>query len=120
VEPFISAELNEEEKHQLLELGNGDPEFRLAGVRKSQSGRFEATIYDRNMKKKVYVGMYTSMLEAARARDQKALDLGSMSTLNFPDMRAIQVSFFCRTAGNTFHLVIGIVMYLWKLLFKQV
>ena len=93
-EPFISAELNEEEKHQLLELGNGDPDFRLTGVRKSHSGRFEATIYDRNMRKKVYVGMYTSMLEAARARDQKALDLGSMSTLNFPDMRAIQVTDF--------------------------
>lgn len=91
-EPFIPAELNEEEKHQLLELGNGDPKFRLTGVRKSQSGRFEATIYDRSMKKKVYVGVYASMLEAARARDQKALDLGSMSTLNFPDMRSVQVN----------------------------
>ncbi|KAG0573861.1 hypothetical protein KC19_VG216000 [Ceratodon purpureus] len=91
-EPFISADLNEEEKLQLLELGNGDPEFRLAGVRKSQSGRFEATIYDRKVRKKVYVGMFSSMLDAARARDQKALDLGSMSTLNFPDMKDLQVS----------------------------
>lgn len=92
-EPFVAAELNEEEKKQLLELGKGDPEFRLTGVRKSQSGRFEATIYDRNMRKKVYVGMYNSMLEAARARDQKALDLGSMSTLNFPEMKEIQVNY---------------------------
>nr|XP_024381344.1 uncharacterized protein LOC112285068 isoform X3 [Physcomitrium patens] len=91
-ETSIFAELNEEEEQQLLEIGNGDPEFRLVGVRKSQSGRFEATIYDRSMRKKVYVGMYSSMLEAARARDQKALELGSMSTLNFPDMRALQAS----------------------------
>jgi len=90
-EPFIPGELNDEEKQQLLELGNGDPEFRLAGVRKSQSGRFEATIYDRSMRKKVYVGMYNSMLEAAHARDQKAVDLGSTSSLNFPDSKAVQV-----------------------------
>lgn len=90
-EPFIPGELNDEEKQQLLELGNGDPEFRLAGVRKSQSGRFEATIYDRSMRKKVYVGMYNSMLEAARARDEKAVDLGSTSSLNFPDSKAAQV-----------------------------
>lgn len=91
-EPFIPGELNEEEKRQLLELGNGDPEFRLSGVRKSQSGRFEATIYDRSMRKKVYVGMYNSMVEAARAREQKAVDLGSTSSLNFPDSKAVQVN----------------------------
>jgi len=100
-EPFVAAELNEEEKQQLLELGNGDPEFRLTGVRKSQSGRFEATIYDRSMRKKVYVGMYNSMLEAARARDQKALDLGSMSTLNFPEMKEIQVNYTAVCGGGS-------------------
>ncbi|XP_024387784.1 uncharacterized protein [Physcomitrium patens] len=99
-EPFVCAELNEEEKQQLLELGKADPEFRLTGVRKSQSGRFEATIYDRTMRKKIYVGMYSSMLEAARARDQKALDLGSMSTLNFPEMRAIQAMRNTKAGGG--------------------
>lgn len=90
-EPFVAGELNEEEKQQLVEFGNGDPEFRLTGVRKSQSGKFEATVYDRNMRKKVYVGMYSSMQEAARARDQKVIELGSMSTFNFPDLKPIQV-----------------------------
>lgn len=94
-EPFIPGELNDEEKQQLLELGNGDPDFRLAGVRKSQSGRFEATVYDRSMRKKVYVGMYNSMLEAARARDERAVDLGSSLKLSASEI--VQVILFpCR------------------------
>ena len=45
--------------------------------------------------------MYNSMLEAARARDQKALDLGSMSTLNFPEMKEIQVNFTAVCGGGS-------------------
>ncbi|KAJ7519686.1 hypothetical protein O6H91_20G050800 [Diphasiastrum complanatum] len=59
----------------------------FTGVRKASSGRFEASVYDRKRRKKVYVGMFNSMLEAARARDKKAIDLGASSTLNFPEMR---------------------------------
>jgi hypothetical protein len=84
-------ELNEQELAILSELGNGDRDFRLTGVRKSQSGRFEASVYDRTRRKKVYVGMYSSMLEAARARDQKAIELGAVSTLNFPETKKLPV-----------------------------
>jgi hypothetical protein len=84
-------ELNDQELAILSELGNSDRDFRLTGVRKSQSGRFEASVYDRTRRKKVYVGMYSSMLEAARARDQKAIELGAVSTLNFPETNKLPV-----------------------------
>ncbi|KAJ7549896.1 hypothetical protein O6H91_07G073800 [Diphasiastrum complanatum] len=81
-------------KSSQLESGacfnNLEKEAHFTGVRKSSSGRFEASVYDRKRRKKVYVGMFNSMLEAARARDQKAIDLGASSTLNFPDMKWLQ------------------------------
>lgn len=95
-------ELNEEEKQVLLKLGNGDKDFRLTGVRKSQSGRFEASVYDRTRRKKVYVGMYNSMMEAAHARDQKAIALGAVSTLNFPEKRPSQVRISPKCAASCF------------------
>jgi hypothetical protein len=56
-------------------------------VRKTSSGRFEARLYDRNRKKKVYVGMYDNMIEAARERDLKAIYLGAASVLNFLELQ---------------------------------
>lgn len=77
---FSSPEQNESP-------GNVENESHFFGVRKTSSGRFEASLYDRNKKKKVYVGMYDTMIEAARARDQKAIDLGAASVLNFPELQ---------------------------------
>ena len=67
-----------------MSLGNVENVAHFFGVRKTSSGRYEASLYDRNRKKKVYVGMYDSMIEVARARDLKAIDLGVASVLNFP------------------------------------
>ena len=69
-----------------MSLGNVENVAHFFGVRKTSSGRYEASLYDRNRKKKVYVGMYDSMIEAARARDLKAIDLGAASVLNFPEL----------------------------------
>lgn len=55
---------------------------KLIGVRKSISGRYEASAYDRKKRKKVHVGMFNSQLEAAHARDQVAMNIGA--ALNFP------------------------------------
>ena len=77
---FSSPEQNES-------LRNVDNESRFFGVRKTSSGIFETSLYDMNRKKKVYVGMYDTMIEAARARDQKAIDLGAASVLNFPELK---------------------------------
>ena len=70
-----------------MSLGNVENVAHFFGVRKKYSGRYEASIYDRNRKKKVYVGMCDSMIEAAHARDLKAIDLGVASVLNFPELQ---------------------------------
>ncbi|KAL3686656.1 hypothetical protein R1sor_009230 [Riccia sorocarpa] len=67
-----------------------EKERTFTGVSKSASGKYEASVYDRNRRKKVYVGMFDSEVEAARARDKKAVDMGAASTLNFPDMKELQ------------------------------
>ncbi|KAL2623897.1 hypothetical protein R1flu_008142 [Riccia fluitans] len=66
-------------------------ERNFTGVSKSASGKYEASVYDRIKRKKVYVGMFSSEIEAARARDKRAVDMGAASTLNFPDMKEMQV-----------------------------
>ena len=71
---------------QNVSLGNVENVAHFFGVRKTSSGRYEVSIYDRNMKKKVYVGMYDSMIEATHTRDMKAIDLGAASVLNFPEL----------------------------------
>ena len=70
-----------------MSLGNVENVAHFFGVRKTTSGRYEESIYDRNMKKKVYVGMCDSMIKVSRARDLKAIDLGTASVLNFPELQ---------------------------------
>ena len=70
-----------------MSLGNVENVAHFFGVRKTSYGRYEASIYDRNRKKNVYVGMCDSMIEAAHARDLKAIDLGTASVLNFPELQ---------------------------------
>ena len=70
-----------------MSLGNVENVAHFFGVIKTSSRRDEASLYDRNRKKKVYVGMCDSMIEDFHARDLKAIDLGTASVLNFPELQ---------------------------------
>ena len=70
-----------------MSLGNVENVSHLFGVRKTSSRRYESNLYDRNRKKKVYVGMYDNMIAVVHARDLKAIYLGSGSVLNFPKLQ---------------------------------
>lgn len=70
----------------LPRTSSGGLEHKLFGVTKKWStGRYEASFYDRNEKRKVYVGMFETDLEAACARDQLAVQSGATSHINFPE-----------------------------------
>ncbi|XP_059077301.1 uncharacterized protein LOC131060881 isoform X2 [Cryptomeria japonica] len=74
-----------QEQSQYVRKVENEPHF--YGVRKTSSGRYEASLYDRTTKKKMYIGMYDSLIEAAHARDRKVIELGADSVLNFPELQ---------------------------------
>ncbi|CAM6094770.1 unnamed protein product [Calypogeia fissa] len=61
-----------------------------SGLRKSTSGKREASILDRNKRKKVNEDMLSFALETNRSREQEASNVGAALTLNTPVMKELQ------------------------------
>lgn len=76
-------------------------EVKYRGVRKNQSGRYTVEIYDSKKKKNIWVGTFSTAVEAAHAYDAAARELrGDKAKLNFPIPTEIKFPILAELANN--------------------